>query len=398
MSRPDARVIATAPESAARPPASSLIEHCLQALGADPAFTDAVFGDLAEEYAGRAMRQGVVAARMHYASNIFRSAPYLMASAIRQGGTRARIRVGASVAMLALLITVGVVALLARAGPPARLVAGVGASAGGIVVNNVKPAQLEMLVLDKSGRQLASREVRYRWASGAPISISANGVVTCTRHGDARVRASLGAIATDFDVWCRPVQEVRAFSWIDFIAGDPPRHLPFVAIGLDGNAVTELRGAASVFDTSVAKLEGSSIRPMAVGRTVVSVDVGDKNALMQVIVHEPVRTFDGLRANQRNVAVPVHLARGDTISWTLPKGVFWLKYLSRRPGEAPPTITVDGDISCSGGNGIRSYLVSLDVFATYCLVRTHGATVILAHGAFGIYVVDGALALERVSP
>ncbi len=79
---------------------------------------------------------------------------------------------------------------------------------------------------------------------------------------------------------------------------------------------------------------------MAVGRTAVSVDVGNKNTMTQVIVNEPVHTFEGLRADQRNVALSVRLARGDRVAWIQPK--------FRR-------------------NGIGSYLVAPGVFATYLL-------------------------------
>jgi hypothetical protein len=150
--------------------------------------------------------------------------------------------------------------------------------------------------------------VRYRWTSGAPIAISPEGVVSCTQRGDAVVTASLGAITTNLDLRCRPVTEVRASAWVDFMAGDPARDLPFVAIGVDGLPVTQLRGTARITDSSVATLVGTTIRPRAIGQTTVVVDVGDRKALMSVIVHEQVASFVGLRPDQRFVAVPVRVA------------------------------------------------------------------------------------------
>jgi hypothetical protein len=265
-------------------------------------------------------------------------------------------------------------------------------------VNNVRPAQLQMRVLDGAGHVLKTDSVRYRWISGAPITVSPSGAVTCTRRGNAVVRASLGTIGTVVTVRCHPVQEIRASAWIDFVAGDSARHLPFVAIGVDGSPVTELRGAASVIDSSVATLLGPSIRPRAVGATSVDVKVGDRMARMEVVVHERVRSFEGLRADQQYVAVPILLAQGDTVRHSLPRGVFWLKYMPQHAGEAPPTITVDGAIACTPGDGIRVYSVPLDEFGTYCRVRSDpgGAAVTLAHGRTGPLSLRGSLAIERV--
>ena len=378
------------------PAGRSLSERVLLALGADPVFIEAVLGDLAEEYAARSERDGVGVARLWYAREALRSAPHVVRNAIRYGSPRARARLAMSLAAFAMVVTVALVAMLVRDGPPARLVADGGTEEGGIVVNNIGPVTLEMRVLDEAGRVLKSSGVRYRWQAGAPITVSPMGVVKCTHHGDATVHASLGDIATSFEIWCRPVLEVRASSWIDFVAGDTARHLPFEALGVEGRPITQLRGAASVWDTSVAKLVGSSIYPRAVGQTSVDVTVGDKEVHMSVFVHESVRSFEGLRSDQRLVAMPVRLAQGDTVQWALPKGVLWLKYLPRRPGDAPPTITLDGTASCTTGNGMRVYRVSPDVYAAYCTVGSAGASVKLAHGMMGAAVVDGTLAIERV--
>ncbi|HEU4642898.1 MAG TPA: hypothetical protein VFS44_10635 [Gemmatimonadaceae bacterium] len=386
---------ATTRTAASRP--ASPAENLLRALGADPSFVEAVLGDLAEEYALRAARDGGAAARWWYACETLRSAPHFVLSAIRQGDPRARVRLAACGAVVALALTLAVTAVLIRDGAPARLVAGVGDAADGIVINNLLPVQLPVRVLDAAGHALATDSVRYRWESGARVSVSASGVVTCTERGDAMVRASLGPIATDVEVRCRPVRQIDASTWISLVAGEPARHLPFEAIGLDGRPVMQLRGEARVLDSAVAALDGASIRPRAVGETAVVVKIGDRGARIRVLVHEPVNTFAGLRPDQRLVAVPVRLARGDTVHWALPNdGVFWLKYVTRRPGEPPPTITLDGPVGCFRGDGGRVYRLPIDEYGTYCVAHGAGVSVTVAHGRVGAPVVDGWLALERV--
>lgn len=375
-------------------------ERLLLSLGADPDFVDGVFGDLAEEYAHRLATDGPRVARAWWLGELTRSMPHLVRSALRHGGPRAYLRLGAIGAIVALSLAVAVLAVIMRDGVPATLDAGPAFADEGIVVNNTRPVQLEMRVLDKAGHRLSADSVRFAWISGSPLTITPNGVVTCTARGDARVRATLGAIFTDVDVRCRPVVELRAATWIDFVAGDStPRHLPFEALGLDGYPVKELRGELRLFDGDIATLDGASIRPKGEGATVVRVQVGEQEARMRVVVYTPVASFDALSDEQRYVSRAVRLARGDTVHWSLPNGSYWLKYLPRRPHEAPPTITVAGAIGCMQGDGIHAYRVPEGVYGTYCLVQRGGsASVMLAHGESGAEWVEGTLTLERMQP
>jgi hypothetical protein len=81
-------------------------EALLSSLGADPTYRDSVLGDLAEEFEGRTVRDGVTAARWWYYSEALRSAPHLVRSfGARATGRDAR-RVGraALVALFGLFI------------------------------------------------------------------------------------------------------------------------------------------------------------------------------------------------------------------------------------------------------------------------------------------------------
>ena len=370
----DVRALDSTPRRGRTSAPGTAPERLLLALGADPEFIDGVFGDIAEEHALRLAHDGTRAAASWRTRELVRSMPHLIRSALRHGGPRAYARVAALAAMIALSLGVAGAAIMMRDEAPARLDASHGSTLDGIVVNNTRPVQLQVRVFDKAGHLLSSDSVRFAWAAGSPMALSPSGVLTCSGRGDATVRASLAAISTNVAVRCRPVHELRATSWIDFLAGDSmPRHLPFVAIGEDGLPVTELRGAVRVFDASVATVEGASVRPKGTGQTAIVVEVGEQEAHMMVVVHEMVGTFDQLRDDQRYVARPVRLARGDTVHWTLPNGSFWLKYLPRRAGEAPPTITVAGAIGCMPGDGIHSYRMNLGEYGTYCLVQRTGS-------------------------
>jgi hypothetical protein len=384
---------ATARTDAERVHVASRLELGLRYLGVDPILAEQVLGDLAEAYDEDVASNGRAAASYRYAVDLCRSAPHLGWSALRDSGPRERARLAACAGGLALMGTLVMTASDMRDGPPARLLTNPGGAADGIVVNNMRPVQLPVQVVDAKGRRLQKPTVGYRWTSGAPLTLSPSGVITCSENGDAVVRAAAGNIATSLTVHCRPVSRLETNTWITLLLPGVPQDLPFTAFGQDDRPVTELHGTVRVRDSTVATLSGSTIRPLAPGETNVVLSVGDHAATIRVLVHERVRAFTGLRPDQRFVAVAVHLARGDTVRYALPMGIYWLKYIPRRLGDAPPTIIAD--VTCGPGYGMSVYRLPLDEYATYCALNTDGK-VTLAHGVRGAAFVDGTLAVERV--
>ncbi len=118
---------------------------------------------------------------------------------------------------------------------------------------------------------------------------------------------------------------------------------------------------------------------------------------MMAVVHAIVPSFESLRDDQRQVARPIRLAQGDTLHWGLPGGSYWIKYLPRHEGDAPPTITVEGSIGCMPGDGIHVYRIPPSEYGAYCLVQRGGsARVMIAHGAMGAEWVEGTVAIQRM--
>lgn len=368
-------------------------ERTFASLGADPAFLADVMGDLAEERTVRTARDGARWANWWYFRECVRSTPHLLRNAVQHGGAPTIAKLGLIVATF--LGSLGL-ALFFYLGAPARLLPNVGEIANGVVVNNIDPVYLQMRVLDRMGKEIDAKGLHFRQIGGAPLKINEEGLVGCSARSDATVRVTLGRLATDIDVRCRPVRDLRATVWMDFLEGDSSSKLPFVAIGLDGHQVSELRGRIRVADSTIATLEGATIRPLNVGRTTVDLNIGDRYVRVGVAVHRVVKSFAEMRPTDVAIAVPIEVARGDTLRWELPRGVFWIKYLSRRPGEAPPSILVEGDAGCVKDDPLRARIPIRDVYARYCLVRAGGAHVVIAHGADGLPLVEGALALEVI--
>jgi hypothetical protein len=256
---------------------------------------------------------------------------------------------------------------------PAQLIANA-ATGDGIVINNAKPVQLSMRVLNARGKALPDSGVRYRWLSGAPIPVSPRGVATCTQPGDAVVRASLGALATRLVLRCRPVHDLRTMGAADLVLGDSGVRVTFQALDKRGQEVSLLRGEISVEDSAVATLDVAAdgtriVRPRAPGRTFLDLHIGDQDRGAMVRVFQRATSVEGIRKGQY-LAVPVDLAGGEVRQWQLPGGPepYSLSVLPDGDGDRLPRLAIVGAncISDFGSEGL------------YC-VALHGATVFVYH-------------------
>lgn len=264
------------------------------------------------------------------------------------------------------ILTVVCVGLTACKGSPARIVVG---NADTVIVNNRRPVQLPVRVLDAAGRALEPTSVKYEWTAGVPISVSPTGTTTCTQPGDATVRASLGALVTDVLVRCRPVRDVRGLLMMNLVVGDPPQDVPFEAVGTDGQPVTLISAQLTIDDSTVATLEGQRIRARVPGSTHVTIRVGDRRASASVHVYERVSTPEHIRPGQ-HLAVPVQLTDGGMRRWRIPASpeVFFVTMLPNRDGQPVPRLAIVG-ANCSTRFGAQLF---------FCLAQ-RDASVIAYH-------------------
>jgi hypothetical protein len=367
-------------------------ERAFEALGFDTQLVDAVIGDLTEEFDTRVEQKGALRARLWYVGELLRSAPFLFAAAARRGSPRARLLLALAVSVGLLAFTATTAFVLTRDGPPAKLVSNLSDAGDNVLLNNTSAVKLPVRVLDRKGHALDPHRVRYTWIAGMTMDVSSDGVLQCKQRGDAVIRATLGDLTKNLAIRCRPVGEIRIPSWLDLIAGGAARELTFEGVGTDHEPVEQLRGVLRVGDSTVATLDGLNIRPVTVGQTAVNLVAGDKKAGIRIIVNELVASFEHLRGDQHFVARQVHLAQGDTVSWPLPRGNFWLKYVPARPDEAPPTISLHG-AACGLAGPLETIVVTQDEFATLCTV-VGPASVQLADGKRGSPFVEGFIVLD----
>lgn len=222
---------------------------------------------------------------------------------------------GAAVLVLTLS---GACAIPREPGAPARLLAG---AADTVVINHRGPTSIPMRAFDAADRTVPVTGVRYSRSAGDSLDVTSDGTVTCTRRGDATVRASLDAISTDIVLRCRPVQSLRVSGPIQFDLGDSVQGIPLQALGPDGETVELLAGTVTSSRSNVAQVEsGLRVSAHAVGVSLLSIAIGDERARVGVHVYEPLRTLDGIRADQKLVSLPLRLESGEVRRWPLPVG------------------------------------------------------------------------------
>ena len=370
----------------------SKAERLLCALGADPGFVQAVLGDLAEERAARSAVHGARSANCWYAREALRSAPHLVASAVRGASWRGRAAAMLCLGAVAVAMTFAVRSVLAGSGSPAQLLAS-GDRGDGVIVNNVRPVRLAMQVLDSAGRALPDTGVRYRWLSGTSLPVTSRGVATCTQSGDAVVGASLGRLTTQLVLRCRPVHKVNALGGLNLIVGDSAVGVPFLAFDAKGRIVSLLRGELSVEDSSVATLEVAAdgtrfVRARAPGNTILDIRIGDRIASTGVHVYERASSPEGIRPGQE-LAIPVELAGGEVRQWHLPAGreTYEVAMLPRGDPMHAPRLAIVG-ANC----------VELNIPGFMC-VTLKGAELFVFHAREGdqLRAVRGTLVVWRHS-
>ena len=363
-------------------------------IGLDIAIVDDIAGDLVEECAGLSGPAAIVG-RVWCVGQALRALPSLAINTLRRGHRRARLRLLGAMGTI-LLAAASIIAVpQIRVGPPARIAADRGFNANDIVINNVGVVQMPIRALDAHGHTIAKAGIRYERVSGDRIDILQNGAVSCDTRGDAVVRASLNDITTLVTVHCRPVTGIHTESWHDFLPGDQPQLLRVEAVGGDGRVVKELRGSVRVVDESIATLHRGLLAPRGVGSSYLRIAIGDAHVDIAVNVHEIVDRFGDLAPSQRNVAMRLRVARGDTLHIPVPAGTVWVKWKSGDDAATHPAITAEGPAYCHMDSEAAHWRPA-DQYGGYCFF-SDGARIRVARGSAGEPLVAGALLLARMA-
>jgi len=246
---------------------------------------------------------------------------------------------------------------------PVRLAVGMSDT---VIINNVRPGRLAVRALDSRGRTLPDSGVQYEWLSGATVSLSPDGVISCAQRGDATVRASLGPLEKRLVLRCRPVHEVRALRMMNLVIGEPAQTLPFAALDSAGRAVTMLTASVTVYDSSIATVQGAQVAGRRQGSTAIDMRIGDHVAHASVHVYQRVDTLGAMQPGD-HVAIPLTLRHGETRRWPLRnRESYFVTLLPDASGRPLPRVMITG-ANCSPG---------FDAHSFFCLALKDAAVVV----------------------
>ncbi len=210
------------------------------------------------------------------------------------------------------------------AGAPERIVVG---RSDTVVVHSQRPTGITAEALDAEGLVVSKVAISYRWTGGDSVPLTPDGTVTCTRHADAKVTATAGALSTVALVRCRPIRSIHMSGPVQFIVGDTAQPLVTQILGLNGEPLDVVAGSVAIDDRAVAGAEGMRISARAPGAALLTLTVGDSSATTGVHVYEQLDALVRLRPEQKFVAVRLSLRSGEYRRWTLPAGTWMLTML-----------------------------------------------------------------------
>lgn len=359
-------------------------EHLLDLLGAGSPLAADVLGDLAEERAERAARDGAARARWWWTWQAARAVPHLLWSAVRSGTPEGRVRLLVLLGIPATLTAAALAALWLRPGPVETIVAGYGNADGVVVVSDRVPMRIPVQLLDARGRTVTDSGVRFVLEAGKGVTLAEDGGVQCQRTTGATVRATYAGASTRFTLSCQPIERLWMASSYDLALGRPGARLRVGGYDYEGNPVTRVSAEMRTRDDSIAFVDGDQVIPRRAGRTVLDVRTKTVADRALVTVYEPVPSPDAARPDQPFVVAPVHLAPGATLRWHLAPGTWQL----RREPDAR------GNLPAIRVRGARCVSLDGEPELTFCEV-TRAATVELSHPRDAASPVEGRLWVAR---
>ncbi len=169
-------------------------------------------------------------------------------------------------------------------------------------------------------------------------SVTKDKNLSCTKSGDATVTASVQGVKGSAALKCRIVDRLEAVELPVFDVNKPPVTLQVHALAKSGAALDDVPVTLSTDSARIVSVSGTTLTPLAVGETHVSVSAADKSTKI------PVRVVRSLTPE----ALP--LEGGHRIYFGLPEG----KY------EVDLELPVDKDVSIEWRG------------APYCAYKGHG--------------------------
>src|SRR5262249_27180609 len=171
----------------------------------------------------------------------------------------ARLTRGTLLGIAATLVVAAAIAVDLRL--PSRIVV----SSDTLIVNGLEPVLLGAKLLNHHGRAIWHPGLKYSAVTPAIARARPDGSVQCVGSGDGMLTVSHEGLQRQMLVRCRPIMMFGFADGVSLELGGPGKEYSLHAIGYDRRPVTLLQGHATLRDSSVARLRGDSVYPLAVG-------------------------------------------------------------------------------------------------------------------------------------
>jgi hypothetical protein len=150
--------------------------------------------------------------------------------------------------------------------------------------------------------------------------------LTCRKSGDATVTASVQGVRASATVKCRLVERLETSNVPLFDLSGPPVTLQVHALGKSGAPLEDVPVTLSTDSPRIVSVSGTTLTPLAVGETHVTVSAGDRSTKLPVRVVRTLhpealpleggrRIYFGLPEGKYEVSVELPLDETLSIEW-----------------------------------------------------------------------------------
>jgi hypothetical protein len=160
------------------------------------------------------------------------------------------------------------------------------------------PHALNAHLTSRNGDVLESPALSYSVTPAGIARVQAGGVATCVSNGDASVLIAGGGQSATITIACRLVASIEGPGSLRLVLGRQPEHLTLTPSDASGKRIEIAPLQLSSRDPTIVTVSGTTITPVAVGRTSLearsgSISKGIAVAVIEVIKSEPLVLNDG---------------------------------------------------------------------------------------------------------
>lgn len=160
------------------------------------------------------------------------------------------------------------------------------------------PQALNARLTNKSGAVLSSPTLSYSVTPAGVARVDPNGLAICLKDGDASVLIAGGGQSATITIACRLVAAIDGPGSLRLVLGRQPETLTLTPLDASGQHIAAAPLQLLSRDLAVVTVSGTTVTPVAVGRTSLEARSGNivkgiSISVIEVIKSEPLALNDG---------------------------------------------------------------------------------------------------------